>query len=437
MSSKSDHNNIFPENNTQRTFALVDCNNFYASCERVFYPKLREKPVIVLSNNDGCVIARSDEAKLLGIKMGAPAFEFNDIIEKEKVFVFSANYALYGDISARVMNTISSFSPEVEIYSIDEAFIDLSENKEEDAGLFAARMLDTIRKWTGMPVSVGIGRTKTQAKVANYVAKRNPEYNGICDLSNTNDNDGTFQTIPIEELWGIGRVYGKFLRDHNITNLLDFKNADENWVRNHLHVIGQKTLLELRGISCISLENDSPDKQSICSSRSFGKPLTQFEDIEQATSTFVSMAAAKLRRQKSCARAVFVFLMTNRFSTSPKYVNSISIQLPVATNITSELIHYAIKGLKKIYRKGYLYKKSGVVFTDLIPEENVQAALWDILNREKLTELMSIVDKINSGIGKGSLKFAIQGTKRKWKMKQERLSPSYTGNWNDILKIKL
>ncbi len=430
-------NKAFPETALNKVFALVDCNNFYASCERLFNPKLEKKPLIVLSNNDGCVIARSNEAKSIGIKMGAPAFEFKDIIARYGVHVFSSNYALYGDISNRIMSILFDMAPDVEVYSVDEAFLDLSGMKPDAPGLLAKKIRKTIKQWVGIPVSVGIGPTKTLAKVANHLAKKNPAYANVANLCFSENNDDVLKKIPVSEVWGIGMAYSDLLSKNGIQTVCDFKNTDEHWVRKQMNIVGHKTLLELRGISCIPLESMMPDKKNICVSRSFGSPLELYEDIEQATSTFAARAAEKLRQQQSCARGVLVFVMTNRFSPGPKYVNSTVIQLPVATNITAEIIRYTLKGLKKIYRKGYQYKKSGVILTDIIPASQLQYAIWDNINREKLTQLMEVVDNINGKIGQGALKFAVQGTKRRWKMHQERLSPLYTSKWNDILTIKI
>ncbi|HOY31476.1 MAG TPA: Y-family DNA polymerase [Bacteroidales bacterium] len=430
-------NSTFPESALNNVFALVDCNNFYASCERLFNPKLEKKPVIVLSNNDGCVIARSDEAKAIGIKMGAPAFEFKELIERHSVHVFSSNYALYGDISNRIMNTLYELSPEMEIYSVDEAFLDLTRMKFEDLAVYAKKIRKTLKQWVGIPVSVGIGSTKTLAKIANHAAKKKPEYGNILNLNTIKNQDELFKTIPVSEVWGIGRAYSKFLSEKGISTVYDFKNADEAWVRKHMNVMGQKTLFELRGISCISLETMTPDKKSICISRSFGTTVESYEELEQATTTFVARAAEKLRKQKSCARTATVFLMTNKFSDTPKYVNGSIVQLPVATNVTSEIIHHALKGLRKIFRPGYKYKKSGIILSELIPEDQLQYGIWDDMNREKLSGLMQVIDKINASVGQGAVKFAIQGNRRRWKMHQERLSPQYTSKWKDLLTIKI
>ncbi len=429
----------FPESALNKVFALVDCNNFYASCERLFNPRLNNKPVIVLSNNDGCVIARSEEAKAAGIKMGAPAFEFRELIVRNNIHVFSSNYALYGDISNRIMKTLCALAPDVEVYSVDEAFLDLSGLKYEDITAFAKEIRKTIMQWVGIPVSVGIGPTKTMAKIANHLAKKNPRYESILNMCELNEaeTETLYKSLPVDEIWGIGGAYRDFLSGHGMRTIFDFIKAEESWVKKHMRIVGLKTLYELRGVSCLSLETFAQDKKNMCISRSYGIPLELYEDIEQATSTFAVRAAEKIRMQGSCARALIVFLMTNRYSNLPKYVNSILVQLPVATNMTNEIIHYALKGLKKIYKKGYKYKKSGVILTDLIPGDQLQYSIWDESNRQKLSDLINAVDQINAGIGQGAVKFAVQGTKRRWRMNQERLSPSYTGKWNEILTIKI
>lgn len=417
--------------------ALADCNNFYASCERIFNPALEGKPVIVLSNNDGCVIARSNEAKALGIGMGVPVFEISGLIEQNKVHVFSSNFALYGDISNRVMNIFASFVPEIEIYSVDEAFLNLTQMAVDNPSEYCRKISATVKKWTGIPVSIGIGPTKTLAKIANHLAKKRPEYKGVMNMDDVKDKDALFKTIAVEEIWGVGRAYSKFLHKHHIHTVYDYMQAGESWIRKHTTVAGHKTFTELRGISCIGLDYSPPDKKAICTSRSFGRPLTDYNDIEQALSGFVARTAEKLRRQHSGARALMVFIMTNRFADGPKYVNSAAIQLPVSSNLTPELIKYALQCLKKLYRPGYKYKKAGVIVSDLIPEDQYQYAIWDELKRDKLSTLMKTVDKINASVGQGAVTLAVQGTQKRWKMKQERLSPAYTTRWDELLNIKV
>jgi DNA polymerase V len=419
-------------------FALVDCNNFYVSCERVFDPKLENKPVIVLSNNDGCVIARSEEAKNVGIKMGVPAFDIKCIIEKHQVHVFSSNFSLYGDISSRVTGMLSQFTPDIEIYSIDEAFLNLSStNPTKSLEKTALLIKETIKQGTGIPVSVGIGPTKTLAKIANYLAKKSKKDNGIFNFCDRNDIDSILCKVPVGEVWGIGNSYCELLNNQNIKTALDLKNTDEKWIKKHLTIMGARTINELNGISCLSLERNNPDKKGILTSRSFGKPLTELVDIEQAISTFAARAGEKLRKQKSCASLLTVFIMTNIYDKGPRYVNSTSIQLPEATSNSNILIKYAILAINSIFKSGYKYKKTGIFLNQIIPENEVQLSIWNELNNDKYKDVMKVIDKINSGIGHGSIKFGTQGTGRKWKMRQEKLSPSFTTRWDDILKIKI
>ena len=421
----------------KKKFALVDCNNFYASCERIFNPKLENKPVVVLSNNDGCVIARSNEAKALGIKMGTPAFQIKNIIEKNNVNVFSSNYALYGDISQRVMNSLSKFAPKIEVYSIDEAFLDFSGINDDIFKDYGSVIRKKIKQWTGIPVSVGIAHTKTLAKIANHIAKKNPKYNGVFDMTEFSDIDEILKNFPVDDIWGVGRKYAKLLISKNIKTALDLKNTDDKWARKNMTVMGQRTVFELRNIPCFSINTIPADKKNILVSRSFGKPLTSYADIEQALTTHITRIGEKLRKQKSCAQAVTVFIMTNSFAKTPQYFNAKTIQLPVATNNTPELIHYSIIALKMIFRKGYSYKKTGALVSDIILQNAIQANFMDKVDRKKYNDLMKTLDKINFSLGRDKVKYAIQGTKKRWKLRQEKLSPCYTTRWNDLLKIDM
>jgi DNA polymerase V len=396
---------------------------------------MEKQPVVVLSNNDGCVISRSDEAKKLGIKMGVPIFEVRDLVEKNKVNVFSSNYNLYGNFSKRVMESLAYFTPDIEIYSIDEAFLDLSKIIVEDKALYGNLLKTKIKQWTGIPVSVGIAQTKTLAKIANHLAKKSAKLNGVFDLTNSDLIDEALERTPVYDVWGVGRQYGKLLVQNNIKTALDLKNTDDAWIRKHLHVVGLRTVFELRGASCLSINDVPSGKKGICTSRSFGKPLDKYEDVEQALAAFVVRCAEKLRKQKSAASAVTVFIMTNKYASGPKYVNSMTIQLPVATNLTSELIKYAMKSLKIVFRKGYKYKKAGIIITDIISEDQIQQDFWDNVDRGKNKKIMDIIDKTNKSMGRDKIKFAVQGYNRKWKMNQEHLSPNYTTRWKDLLVV--
>ncbi len=417
--------------------ALVDCNNFYASCEKLFFPSLEGKPVVVLSNNDGCVIARSEEAKAIGIKMGVPVFEIPEIIEHNKVHVFSTNYALYGDISQRVMNTISQMVPEMEIYSIDEAFIDLSFIPEKELESFGIKIKETIKKWTGISVSVGIGPTKTLAKVANHLVKSDKKLNGVLSLVNSKFKEELLKTVKVESIWGVGEKYAQYFQKRSLNNAFELLRTDENRIRKKLGVVGQRIILELRGVECYPL-NENPDtKKEICTSRSFGNPIETYDELEQATTTYVAKVSKKLRTEKSLAQSLLVFVMTNKFASGPQYVNYKIVKLPVASNQTTELIHYARIALKALFKDGYKYKKSGIIVSELVPDNAVQKVLWDEQDRDRKQKLINTIDKINQQVGIDKVKFAIQGEEKSWKMRQHNLSPRYTTQWKDILVVNV
>lgn len=419
----------------KKLFALVDCNNFYASCERIFAPALEGKPVVVLSNNDGCVIARSEEAKQLGIKMGEPVFKIPHIIEKNHVHVFSTNYALYGDISQRVMNTLAELVSQIEIYSIDEAFLDLSGIPANELPALGKKIKEIVKKWTGIPVSIGLAPTKTMAKIANHIAKTDAINTGVLFLSDDQKTDAYLKQVPVREIWGVGEKYAQFFKRNKIFNAFDLKQADENRIKEHLGVMGQRLVLELRGRVCYPMDKNPETKKEICTSRSFGQPITSYEELEQATMSYVSKVGQKLRKQKSLANSVLIFIMTNKFVSGPQYVNYKIIQLPVPTNQTAELIHYAVIALKKLYKKGYSYKKSGVIVSDVVPANSTQTNLWDEVNRGKNKKLLEVIDQINSKAGLEQVKFAVEGTEESWHMRQHHLSPQYTTKWSDILIV--
>ncbi len=324
----------------KKIFALIDCNSFYASCEKVFDPSLENTPVIVLSNNDGCVIARSKEAKLAGIKMGAPAFQMIDLIEKNNVAVFSSNFALYGDMSERVMKVLAKFTPDIEIYSIDEAFLDLTGMIIKNYEAYGNKIRSTILKWTGIPISVGISTTKTLAKVANHLAKKHDAFNGVMDLTNPENFEKALKLTSVADIWGIGRQYSKFLKEQNIQKASDLVNMNDSWIRKHMHVTGLRMVEELRGNPCITMETSPPDKKGITHARSFGTAVTDYSVLEEAVSTFASRCAAKLRKQKSHVSVITVFVMTNRFSDDPKYINFKTLHITTPTNHTPGLIEH-------------------------------------------------------------------------------------------------
>lgn len=421
----------------KKIFALIDCNSFYASCEKVFDPSLGNRPMVVLSNNDGCIIARSKEAKLAGIKMGAPAFQMIDIIEKNNVAIFSSNFALYGDMSERVMKVLAKFSPDIEIYSIDEAFLDLSDLMIKDFEAYGHKIRNTVLQWTGIPVSVGISTTKTLAKIANQLAKKYDAFHGVMDLTNPEIFEKALKLTSVADIWGIGRQYSKFLKEQNILKASDLVKMNDRWIRKHMHVTGLRTIEELRGKSCITMETVPPDKKGITHARSFGTAVTDYAVLEEAVSTFTSRCAAKLRKQKSFVSVITVFVMTNRFSDDPKYVNFKTIHITTPTNNTPELIDHSTKLLKLLFKKGYRYKKAGVMFTDLISESHEQMSFWDNVNREKQKKLMPVLDRITATMGKDVVKYAIQGTRQRWKLRQERLSNKFTTKWDELLEINI
>lgn len=418
-------------------FALVDCNNFYASCERVFNPSLIGVPIVVLSNNDGIIIARSQEAKDIGIPMGGAAFKMKEMIEANNVAVFSSNYTLYGDMSNRVMKTLAGFAENIEIYSIDEAFIDFRGYDYTDLAAYGRKIVRTITKNTGIPVSMGIAPTKTLAKVANKYAKKYKGYKGVCLIDTEEKRIKALQKFAIGDVWGIGRRYSKFLKYNDIQTAYDFTLKSRSWVRKNLTVVGERMWDELRGFPCIEMENAAKAKQQICTSRSFGTKLKEFDELFEAVSNFTASCAAKLRKQHSCAAGMLVFIMTNPFSEkNPQYVNSRHFKLPIPTGSTTELIEYAKQLLKEVYRQGYSYKKAGTIITEIVPDAPIQADLFDTVDRDKQKRVMTAVDKLNDSYGTYKVRVASQGYGKKWKLRNEKLSPCYTTKLDDIIKIK-
>lgn len=418
-------------------FALVDCNNFYVSCERVFNPDLIGRPVVVLSNNDGCVVARSPEAKALGIKMGEPAFKLETLFRQYRVAVCSSNYQLYGDMSQRVMNTLSQFAPELEVYSIDEAFLNLG-GIPVDLESWGRQIRTTVRKHTGIPVSVGVGPTKVLAKIANHYAKKVPENNGVFLLDSREKIEELLAQLEIGEIWGIGRKHAALLNRYGIQTAAEFIRMPDSWVRKHLTIVGLRLKEELQGISCLPLELLSPSKKAICTSRSFGEFQTQLEPLQEAVATFAAKCGYKLRKQKACAGVLMVFLQTNTFnSDEPQYTPNSTITLPVATHSDLELIQYALTALQTIYRPGYRYKKAGVIVSAIVPEEQVQGSLFDTVDRSKHRVLMQTLDQINTRYGLATVKPAVQGGDSGWKLRREKLSPCYTTRWSDIITVRV
>jgi DNA polymerase V len=414
---------------------IVDINNCFASIEQVFAPKSRNKPCIVLSNNDGACVARSAEAKALGIKMATPVFELKEIIEREKVILYSSNYVLYGDMSSRVMQIISSIVPSpLEIYSIDECFFSLEGCTPEQCLEIATKIRATIRQWTGLTVSIGMAPTKVLAKAANKLAKKSPE--GIRMLDTYLNIAKALKDFPIEDIWGIGGRYAEKLRRHGVDTALKFRCLPEAWVKKHMTIVGLRLHKELHGISCLPLEYLAPDRKAIGSAKSFGKPVESFNEMHEALSQYIATCAVKLRNQKCCATLLSVFVQTNFFRKNEKqYSNFRTITLTPATNLTPELTRHATMLLKKIFKSGYKYKRVGVLLSGFTPDNVFQARLFDTKDRAKLSVVQKTIDAINKRHARDQVRFASAGFDRTWKMKQERLSNRFTTQMSEILVV--
>lgn len=411
--------------------ALVDCNNFYVSCERVFDPKLVGRPVIVLSNNDGCAVARSQEAKALGIKMGAPLFKIRDLVAQHQVVVLSSNYALYGDMSRRVMSVLSGFSPGLEVYSIDEAFLDLS--GFTDLAGQGRRIRQRVRQWTGIPVSVGIGPTKTLAKVANHWAKKDGQFQGVCVLDGAN-RDALLQRLPLEEVWGVAGRLGKRLRVHDIETAWDLAHADPAWVKREFSVMLYRTVLELQGTPCFGLALEPATQKSLVVSRSFGRPVETASDLREAIAYYMTRAAEKLRQQGLVVEVVTVFALTNRFGPDP-YYKAVTRVLSVPSQDTGELIAVAAGTVGELFQAGLKFKKAGVLLSGLHRVTAVQGELWDGVDRERSAKLMATVDRLNRQMGRGTVGFGAAGMSRPWGMTAGRRTPRYTTLWGELPRV--
>ena len=417
-----------------KVFALVDCNNFYVSCERVFNPKLAGKPVIVLSNNDGCAVARSNEAKALGFRFGVPVFEIQSLIKTHDIQVYSSNYALYGDMSRRVMETLSQFAPEMEIYSIDEAFLDLSALPGDRLTEYGHRIQTAVQQWTGIPVSVGIAETKTLAKIANRLAKRSQKTGGVLNLTASPHQDRALTEVEVADVWGIGRRYAEFLKNHGILNARQLRDADREFIRGRMGVVGTRMLQELKGFCCYPLEENPPVKKGITVSRSFRTGIESPAQLNEAVAAYVSRGAEKLRKENVAAGVLMVFVMTNRFKQERYYCNLETIRLPVPTSDTAELIRYAGEGLRAIYLRGYCYKRAGVMFKDLVSAGPIQVGLFDDRDRRRSKKLMQALDSINTQMGAGTLLYAAAGLGKgqRWRTAFKKRSPAYTTNWAQL-----
>ena len=426
-------NNHPSQNNS---IALIDCNNFYASCERIFNPRLIGKPIVVLSNNDGCIITRSAEAKELGIKMGEPYFKAKKIIDKNNVRVFSSNYSLYGDISQRVMETLARFASDVEVYSIDEAFLGLNGFENYELSKYCQYIRRTIKQWVGIPVSIGVSTTKTLSKIANNLAKKNKEYDGVCILKSWFDINEALKLTSIEDVWGIGRRLSVFLKKYKINTAYDFTQLDKGWIRKNMGVVGEKTFLELCGVSCIELELIPSDKKSCCVSRSFSKPVEKIDDLEESVSSYGTRVAEKIREEGLVAESMSIFVLTNYFNRKEKqYSNSIKLQLPYPTNNSIKIVKRALEGIKKIYRQGYRYKKAGVILYGLTKAKQTRGLLD--YDRESSDSIMNTLDRINERYGSSTIRLASEGVDKSWSMRRESVSPCYTTRFDDLVEAKL
>lgn len=416
-------------------FALVDCNNFYASCEKLFEPNLIHTPVVVLSNNDGCVVARSAEAKALGIKMGAPWFQIEDFARKHGVVPFSSNYSLYADMSGRVVEVLGQFTPNLEVYSIDESFLEAS--GFADLKDYGRQIRARVRDWLGLMVCVGIAHSKTLAKLANHCAKKGlAGADGVCNFTAMPHEELTalFSTIDVGEVWGVGRKLTGRLEAMGIRTVQELRDADAETIRSRFSVVLERTVRELRGVSCLALDEVVADKQQIISSRSFGRYITRLPELEEAVAAYISRAAEKLRAQDSVAGVLQVYIRTNPFSEhQQQYQKAMSVPLPRATADTCLLVQWGLRMLRRIYKPGYSYQKAGVMLADIRPRQNIQGDLfaseaWS----ERRAKLMETMDAINGRWGRGAMRVAAEGIQKSWQMKRQRMSPGYTTDWHGL-----
>ena len=421
-------------NSKKKKIALIDCNSFYVSCERLFNQKIINKPVVVLSNNDGCVISRSTEAKKIGIKMGEPYFKVKNLVKRNNIQIFSSNYSLYGDISRRVMRTLKSFSNNIEIYSIDEAFIDLSHIEEKEVEKYGKEIRERVLKWTGIPTSVGISSTKTLSKVANYIAKK--DKTGVVFLKDSIDEK--LKVFNVSDIWGVGKQLSKLYIKNGINTAHELKNISNSWVKKSTNVLGAKTVMELRGISCINLETQEIKRKSCCVSRSFGKKIESLDKLKESITTHCLNAAEKIRNDSQTTRSITVFIRTSPFDKYKKYYsNSITIDLPLATSNSLELIKKAITGLVKIYKYGYFYQKAGIVLSKLKDADQSELNLLTPLMENKSKTLMKAIDFTNAKYGRNSISIAQAGINNSWKMRREHSSNIDTASFESLPTIKI
>jgi DNA polymerase V len=420
----------------QNAIALLDCNNFYASCERVFDASIKQKPLVVLSNNDGCVVARSEEAKQIGVTMGSPLFKVQSLLDEHDAEIFSSNYALYADMSSRVMNLLQNFTPEVEIYSIDEAFLSL-EPRKNSLETLAHSIREKMYKWTGIPVSIGIAETKVLAKIANKRAKKAAlKEQGVLNLYRSPKIENILKETNIEDVWGIGYRSSLKLKTNNIFNAWQLRETDNRFVRRLLTVVGARIALELRGVKCLPFEQFSAKKHSITCSRSFGQTVTDYNQIKEAVLYYLTRGCEKMRRNNLAAHAVTVFIGTDRFRPIPEpYSNSATYTSTYRADSNQEIQEWTIKTLEKIYKKGFEYRKAGIILSGLVPNENLTKRMFNDEQFQQRHKLMKAIDEINKRFGKDTVRFGSVKTEGCWKMKQTRKSRSYTTNWKEILSV--
>ncbi len=420
----------------QNAVALLDCNNFYASCERVFDASVRDKPIVVLSNNDGCVIARSEEAKEIGVTMGSPLFKVEALLDENDAEIFSSNYALYGDMSGRVMNLLENFTPDIEVYSIDEAFLSL-EPRRKSLDNLGHSIREKIYKWTGIPVSIGIAETKVLAKIANKRAKKGElREKGVLNLYRSDKTEGILKDTLINDIWGIGYRSGLKLREQNILNAWQLRETDNRLIRRLLTVTGARIALELRGINCLPFEFVQTKKHNITCSRSFGQTVSDYQDIKEAVFYFLTRACEKMRKYDLAANAVTILLSTDRFRPVPAdYSPSATYSSTYPTDSNQEIQHWAAKTLERIYKPYYEYRRAGIILSGLVSNEKLTTRMFDDENFQKQHNLMKAVDEINQKFGKDTIRFANVRTKGSWSMKRTRKSQSYTTNWDELLVV--
>ena len=420
----------------EEIFGLIDCNNFYVSCERVFRPDLEGKPVIVLSNNDGCAVSRSAEARQW-VAMGDPVFKIRDIIKREKIAVFSSNYSLYGSLSQKVTSTLLSMVPTIETYSIDESFLNLGEFREREVEPLARELRERVQRWVGIPTCVGIAPTKTLAKVANFIAKKRPQYRGVCDLRSSQVRADLLSTVPVDEVWGIGVASAAKLAKIGVQTAADLAALDPDNARALMTVTGGRTVYELRGISCLPLELMEPTRKGIAVTRSFGAPVTSWQAMREAISSYATRAAEKMRRYKVAAENIFVFMHTNTFNNEPFYSNGASARFSETSNDTGEVVALAVRLGERLWRDGFRYSKCGVMITELMPETIRQPALWGELDREKRERAWRAMDKLNATLGRDTVRILGAGPKdAAWKLRAEHRSPRWTTRWDELPKAK-